>query len=333
MGFQARKSFKIMPGVRMTVTPRGVSASVGVKGARMSVNSKGRVTQTLGIPGTGISHQKTVVSSSGAGRPTNAAAAPAPAPTSGPKPPGLFSPKWERVLFKTLAQGDFDSIERVAREHPDARATCMVLDAFLAAGPGKDGRAQAMFEELWGTGFDPAADRFLTTYASEATATVSLGQGVTATMPLNRDIIGLALAELRQEQGDLAGAVAIVESLEPSTIAAVSLADLYTAAGRWDDVIELTNGISDSDDFSIFLLTQRGVAFREKGFYEAARESFKASLARRNQPPELKLQTLLERAATYQREGKRAMARKDLERVLAEDPHFPGVAERLAESS
>lgn len=52
MGWGFRKSFKIAPGVRINVSRRGVSTSVGVKG--FTVNSRGRVTTS--IPGTGISH-------------------------------------------------------------------------------------------------------------------------------------------------------------------------------------------------------------------------------------------------------------------------------------
>lgn len=56
MGFRFRKSFKIAPGVRVNVGKKSIGISAGVKGARVSVNSKGRVTKTVGIPGTGLSH-------------------------------------------------------------------------------------------------------------------------------------------------------------------------------------------------------------------------------------------------------------------------------------
>jgi Tfp pilus assembly protein PilF len=39
----------------------------------------------------------------------------------------------------------------------------------------------------------------------------------------------------------------------------------------------------------------------------------------------------LERSANYLAQGKKAMARKDLERILAEDSSYEGVRERLAE--
>ena len=54
MGFRFRKSKKIGP-FRVTASKSGLSVSAGVKGARVRVNSSGRVTKTVGIPGTGLS--------------------------------------------------------------------------------------------------------------------------------------------------------------------------------------------------------------------------------------------------------------------------------------
>ena len=59
MGFRFRKSFKIAPGVRGNVGKKSVGISAGVKGARVSVNSSGRKTTTVGLPGTGLSYSKT----------------------------------------------------------------------------------------------------------------------------------------------------------------------------------------------------------------------------------------------------------------------------------
>ena len=59
MGFRFRKSFKIAPGVRVNIRKKSVGISAGVKGARVSVNSNGRVTKSVGIPGTGLSYVST----------------------------------------------------------------------------------------------------------------------------------------------------------------------------------------------------------------------------------------------------------------------------------
>lgn len=60
MGFRFRKSIRLAKGVRMNLSAskRGVTTglSAGVPGYRLSVNSRGRVTTTAGLPGTGVSY-------------------------------------------------------------------------------------------------------------------------------------------------------------------------------------------------------------------------------------------------------------------------------------
>lgn len=59
MGFKFRKSIKIAPGVKLNINKNSVGISAGTRGARVSVNSKGRATTTVGIPGSGISYSRT----------------------------------------------------------------------------------------------------------------------------------------------------------------------------------------------------------------------------------------------------------------------------------
>lgn len=60
MGLNFRKSINILPGVKLNLSKSGVGISTGVKGARVSLNSKGQARTTLGIPGTGIYYTKQV---------------------------------------------------------------------------------------------------------------------------------------------------------------------------------------------------------------------------------------------------------------------------------
>jgi hypothetical protein len=55
MAIRFRKSIKLMPGVRVSLSKSGISGSLGTNGARVSVNSKGQVRGTAGISGTGLS--------------------------------------------------------------------------------------------------------------------------------------------------------------------------------------------------------------------------------------------------------------------------------------
>lgn len=56
MGFRFRKSIKILPGVKININKKSTGLTFGTKGAHYTINSKGKRTSTIGIPGTGLSY-------------------------------------------------------------------------------------------------------------------------------------------------------------------------------------------------------------------------------------------------------------------------------------
>ncbi|KHD34422.1 hypothetical protein NL50_17245 [Clostridium acetobutylicum] len=58
MGWRVRKSIKLGKNTRLNIGKKGFSVSTGTKGARVTVNNKGKLTRTVGIPGTGIYNTK-----------------------------------------------------------------------------------------------------------------------------------------------------------------------------------------------------------------------------------------------------------------------------------
>ena len=60
MGLRFRKSIKVAPGVKINLNKKSTSVTLGKKGAHYTVNSKGKKTASVGIPGTGISYTKTI---------------------------------------------------------------------------------------------------------------------------------------------------------------------------------------------------------------------------------------------------------------------------------
>jgi tetratricopeptide (TPR) repeat protein len=189
--------------------------------------------------------------------------------------------------------------------------------------------ATRLLEQAFALGSDPGADPFVRKYLFMQLE-LSIAAGVTADLPINRDAVGLALAELKQDSGDSAAAIDVVEQLEPTAYAAVSLAELYSQVGRHDDVVELTDGIKNEDDATALLLVYRAVALREQGYHDAAHEAFKEALRSRSRAASVRHLALSERARNYEAQGKRGMARKDLERVLAEDSDYQEVRERIS---
>jgi hypothetical protein len=52
-----RRSFKLAPGIRLNVSKRTLGLSAGIRGARYSINSEGRRTRSVGVPGSGLSYR------------------------------------------------------------------------------------------------------------------------------------------------------------------------------------------------------------------------------------------------------------------------------------
>ncbi len=336
MGFRIRKSIRLAPGVRMTFSKSGIGYSFGVKGYRVTHRADGRIQRTASIPGTGLSY---VTTSGGGGRHASQAAAshaapvrrsPPPAPPV-PRPlkPALLAPKGEKELYHALETRDAAAMERVAQEHPDVALAAETLAGALELSAGDNTRAKTVLEWVFATGRDPAADAFLRKYVSFELQ-LHVATGVTASLPLARDTIGLALAELEQATGDVARAIDVVEQLEPTTYTALSLAELYTVAGRYDEVVSLTDGIANQDDATALLCVFRGIALREQGHLDAACDAFREALKSKRRAPVIRHRAWLERARAYEADGKRAMAKRDLEHILAEDADYDGLAEELA---
>ena len=57
MGFRFRRSVRLLPGIRLNFSTRGVSTSVGGRGFTLNFGKRG-VRTTVGIPGTGISYSE-----------------------------------------------------------------------------------------------------------------------------------------------------------------------------------------------------------------------------------------------------------------------------------
>lgn len=68
MGFRFRKSFKIAPGIKFNINKKSTGFTVGGKGVHFTANSKGKITGSAGVPGTGLYYQK---STSIGGKKTN----------------------------------------------------------------------------------------------------------------------------------------------------------------------------------------------------------------------------------------------------------------------
>lgn len=97
MGFNFRKSLKIVPGVRLNITKKGVSSvSLGGKCAHVNLGKKGTRT-TVGMPGTGLSYSSFSPKQAKSETTRNKLL----------RPPLPFMPKFERRVSILLGIGIF----------------------------------------------------------------------------------------------------------------------------------------------------------------------------------------------------------------------------------
>lgn len=321
MAFRYRKSIKIVPGVKLNLSKSGVSTSLGRRGASVNIGH-GRVKSTVGLPGSGISFSK---STSTASKSRNAEAVRQ--QTARAVQPKI--PADDKKVLDAISTANITLLDEIARKGKSEHALPAAMLAGLIAIESNAAWGRQMLEWVWAQGHDPAEYRLVKTYLASTRLPVQITPEIEIDEALGRNLIGLMLAEWKQADGDVHGAADIIEQLEPTPAAALSLSELYFELGRYSEVVEVTDGLENGDDVTALLLVYRGVALRELGHHESARLAFKEALRARSRSREVRFRALVERALTYHAEGKLGLARKDLDRIRAEDASYPGLADAL----
>jgi len=303
------------------------------------MNSKGRRTVSAGIPGTGLYSVETL--SAGKRTPRSSVAQETVQENYVMPAPGLFAGKMERDFNKFLLD-IYNSESRDTATQVVEKATALKqaypslvapldLISLLHAAPDdafKD-KTESWCESLWNTRDEVFSNPLVEKYFTGITPQVQITNGITSNEFYNLQTLGFIYAEILQDAKKFDEALAVLHQMRPDQIVAISIADIELAKGDFDAAIETTEDIENVDDATAMLLILRGIAFREKSLNDASTECFKRALASKKRAEELRQRAYFERAETYIRMGKKAMAIKDLERILVDDPSYPGVEEKL----
>lgn len=351
MAFRLNRSIGIAPGVRFRLNKRSVGLTFGKGPFHYTVNSRGRRTSSVGIPGTGMYFQESTGGGSGRAPRRSAAPASPPAPqvVEGPpmihgeaaeavatslstRRPGLFANRGEKRLHAGLCAQDPVAISAAATEFPNVALAANVLLAITAPigddpVPGLTLRAQALYAALQGG--DPSGDPFLRRYVPGLSIAVPVTEQVTAELPISHLALALLYVETLQALDRVPEAADYVATLPRDPTTTLSLVELWLHLERWSDIVEATTGVENTDDTSALLLVYRGIAFREQGYHDAARAAFRAALRSKRREPTIRHLALFARAQGALEQGRRASARKDLETILNEDPDYEGLQAAL----
>ena len=351
MSIRFRRSIKIAPGVKVNLTKTGVGMTVGPRGAHYSVHSSGRVTRSVGLPGTGLYYQSRTsvqkapsVQKARTGR-AQAAHAPALTPVIEPShmvpKPGFLASAAEKAYHRgVLAHltGDNEtcvaSFEQVLASQP-ATSSAHLFAGVALANLNQASRAVKHLEAVVQSA--GLGDSLHLKYLPPAIFTISLGikitEGLTARVAASELGTALLLAELYQTEGRLEEAIGLMHQIfevHADPLVRLSLCDLLLADKDYPGVIETAAGVVNDSDVAVETLHIRAAAQIALGQDAGAFDSFREALAKTSgRDPHLLLGVRYDRALAYEQVGQPAKGRADLERIYAADPTYEDVAARL----
>jgi tetratricopeptide (TPR) repeat protein len=179
----------------------------------------------------------------------------------------------------------------------------------------------------------PLPDRLMRQHLAAGVLEVHVTPHVNAHASMDRGGVALLLAELLQHEDRAKEATDLLETYGARTNSAalaLCLADRYLMDRAYDDVERVTDPFATNlDNLTLQILILRARAQRERGALIPALITLREALRFKERDRYLLNEARYERALVYEAGGKRALARKDLERIRDHEPGFRDVAERL----
>ncbi|MEY2798099.1 MAG: hypothetical protein RIS22_365 [Actinomycetota bacterium] len=344
MSLRFRRSISLIPGVRLNFSKSAIGLSVGVPGARVSINSKGDIYTSAGIPGTGLYNVERSSIRGSKSSPSRR--------TSGeenddfylpPKPPkpSLFANKRERAFYRFLTEhfeGENVPVDKVvieraialSEQHPKIKYTCLALACLAGARNGENFPDLVKSAgEVWSNRKNAFGTYEARKYFPLLNMKIQITPGIWFDESFSASAFGFIYAEILQDAGDSASAFKVLEMLDANQLSAVSVVDIELAEKKFQDVLDSTEDLELEDEATGMLFIMRAAALSELGFHDGALEAIKKVIAKRSLDEEVHNRALWERANIYQRQGKRGQALKELEKIVLADSKYPEVMERI----
>lgn len=255
--------------------------------------------------------------------------------------PRLLSSKGERELVAALIASDAAAVERAVRD-PKLQQVAGALAGLLYLGS-DDRKAEQHLEKalearwgrlgMWDRGF--MAAHFSSAEYQLGLRYEALGVEVVLkeSLDLTPRTLKLALSLALEAMGELPRAVEVARQVQPEflnpDVVRMVLADQHAQQGDFDAIVALTEGVTNKYNYGALLCAYRGMALRMLSRPGNALEVLREALRVEQRLATIRFAALVERSRTFESTGNLAAARKELKRILAENPSVPGVQERL----
>jgi tetratricopeptide (TPR) repeat protein len=339
MGYlRARRSIKLGSGVKLNLTKRGASVSLGGRGAHYTVSTTGRHTRTVGIPGTGLSYVDTHGGRGGSRGPARTTQAPpATVAAAKPKRPGLFASATEKRFARGIAAYaagrpvDALALFREASERDGDNRTSAddLMCGLVLLTVDEDAGAAATHLERVVASDNPLPDKLISTYAPGLRFVVEVSNGVRIVAAATSVLAVEMLARAYHQLGRTDEAIGLIQKLhdvDPADPWVILQLCMYHAKEReWDEIVHVAAQVTNADDLTCSIVNARAEALIELGLNDAAYEASKDALRSKKRLPGVLHEARYLRARALQHLGRLAMARKELEKLYAEAPDYEDV--------
>ena len=258
------------------------------------------------------------------------------------KKPGLFAGKTEKRYFDAvvafLAGRDTDVLaaagEVLAADPAAVSAHLLAAVSEVRSSASMDVVASHLEAVL--ASEHPMPDHLQTKYLPPVQMAASVTENVLVEVPFGAIGAALLLAEVYQLDGRLEEAIGLVQQLDATTpddpVIQLSLCDLLVADKDYEGALESSASAVNDGDVGVETLHLRGAALFGLGQPGAAAEAFTTALAKRaGRDPDLLMSVRYDRALAYLAAGQKSKARADFEKILAADPEYLDVRDRLAQ--
>ncbi|NBR93665.1 MAG: DUF4236 domain-containing protein [Actinobacteria bacterium] len=316
MSLRFRRSIKLIPGVRLNFSKSAIGLSVGVPGARISVNTRGDVYTSAGIPGTGLySVDRTSLRGSrsrGGRRDDSSDTEQFYIPPRPPKP-GIFANRRERNFYNFLGEhfggenvspgkAAVDRALESAEKNPRIKYSYLALACLVGARDDKNfPDLLKVSAEVWQNRNKAFGTFEARKYFPEMHIELPVTTGISVIDSFGLSAFGFLYVEVLQESNQPDAALKVLEDMPPTQLEATGM-----------------------------LFIMRAAALSQLGFHDGALEAIKKVVAKHSLDEEVRNRALWERANILERQGKKAQALKELEKIVLADSKYPEVMARIA---
>lgn len=200
--------------------------------------------------------------------------------------PGWTAKAGEKAMHQALVNGDAYAIDLAAGQFPEYRSAADTLAGLMSLNSRRSW-AGDLLDRAIESGYEPKNDPFVRKYLAGAGIVVPIAPGVVVPLPLTRTAVALAAAELQQAAQEYERAIAVLTPVERTTHVVLSLAELLCAAGRYQEAVELTEGVVNVDDVGALTMAYRALAQGELGDLEEAAATLDAVFGREQRADEV----------------------------------------------